>query len=94
MIVGMFGFRTKKLSVFPIREFDFTAYSVVKRYDTFFLQEYQTFFLDKKSERMFKFIENPCLANSQKKWTSINFWIVLKFRNVTCLLNIGVYSVD
>ena len=50
----MFDFRRKNLCVSSIGKLDFSVQNVVKRYDTVPLQESQTFFLEKNSERMRK----------------------------------------
>ena len=47
----MFDFRRRKMSVIAIGKFNFFVHHLVERYDTVFLQQCQTFFLEKKFER-------------------------------------------
>ena len=54
----MFGFRRKKLLVFPSENLCFfSVYNEVKRYDTVFFKDFSSVLLRIKSERTWKLID-------------------------------------
>ena len=91
-IVGIFGFRRKKLSVFSIGNFDFNVYNVFKRYDNVLLQEFQTYFVE-TILKCAKCLKITLYLVRKTNWANINFLVIFEF-HICRLIHIQFLSFE